>query len=77
MFAFTFPVSSFALALASYEASDFPNWPMHVLAPCGLMSLVVPEQVFVDLLWCHTRECGVVVVDLTYTGNGVSVGTVV
>ena len=31
--AFTFSVVSFALALASYEASDFPDWPVHMLAP--------------------------------------------
>ena len=75
--AFAFPVVSLALAFAAYEASDFPDWPMHMLAPSCFMSLVIPEQVFVDLLWCHTRERGVVVIDLTYTGNGVSVGTVV
>ena len=33
MFAFAFPVVSLALAFAAYEASDFPDWPMHVLAP--------------------------------------------
>ena len=33
MFALAFPVVSFALALASNEASDFPDWPVHVLAP--------------------------------------------
>ena len=34
VFAFTFPVVSFAFALTAYKASDFPDWPMHVLAPC-------------------------------------------
>ena len=34
VFTFTFPVVSLALALAAYEASDFPNRFMHVLAPC-------------------------------------------
>ena len=34
VFTFTFPVVSLALALAAYEASDFPDWLMHVLAPC-------------------------------------------
>ena len=77
MFAFTFPVVSLALAFAAYEASDFPDWPVHVLAPCRLMSLVVPEQVFINLLWCHARQSGIIVVDLTDAGNGVSVGTVV
>ena len=33
VFAFTFPVVSFALSLASYEASDFPDWLVHVLPP--------------------------------------------
>ena len=34
VFAFTFPVVSFAFTFTAYEASDFPDWPMHVLAPC-------------------------------------------
>ena len=33
MFAFALPVVSFACAFASYEASDFPDWLMHVLPP--------------------------------------------